>query len=188
MTTVLLERKPDAETRLGFVDCDVHPTMSSPLRSTPSRQALAQASSRSGRHMRRARKALELSAHVAGTGMRIDTWPTTAASRLRPGVDAGAACSIPIDVAYGMMLPLRPAAIATQRRVRRGDGDGGERLAARSWCGPEPRLKAGPGDAGIHRSRDHGDREARRRPPFHAGDDPAARAGAAGPPPLLADP
>ena len=124
------------------------------------------------------------------TGMRMDSYPKDGdASRLRPGDDAGAVARSVQRLLRPDDAAARPRLRRAQCRVRRGDGDRGERVGSagvvRPRAAPEGR-RADP--AGIHRSRDQGDREARRRPPLHPRDDPAARAGAAGPPPLLADP
>ena len=124
------------------------------------------------------------------TGMRMDSYPKDGT---HPGSDLAMMQEQLLDlfnVSYGLMMPLLGRG-ADERNVEFGAAmaTAANEWEAQVWCDREPRLKAGVQiTAGIHRGRDQGDREARRRSPLHPRDDPAARAGAAGPPPLLADP
>ena len=124
------------------------------------------------------------------TGMRMDSWPKDGT---HPGSDLEMMQEQLLDlfnVSYGLMMPLLGRG-ADERNVEFGAAmaTAANEWEAQVWCDREPRLKAGVQiTTRIHRGRDQGDREARRRPPLHPRDDPAARTGAAGPSPLLADP
>ena len=125
-----------------------------------------------------------------GNGQRMDAWPPDGS---HPGSD------LPFmqeqlldkfDVAYGMLAPLVGGA-GGERNVEFGAAMAtavNEWQLAR-WCDPDPRLKAAVQVNVEHEKAAIAEIEKRagdRR--FVAGTDPAARAGAARPPPLLADP
>ena len=141
------------------------------------------------RAVRRTRRTIRACRPV--TGMRMDS---LAEGRRRiPGSDLAMMQEQLLDlfdVSYGMMMPLVGRG-GDERNVEFGaaHGDRGERMGGAGLVRPRAAAEGGdPDHHRVHRGRDRGDREARRRPPFRPGDDPAARAGAAGPPPLLADP
>ena len=184
---------PRRRAKLGFVDCDVHPYTKSPAELDPFLSERWREASRVDRRplaRSRSAKAPNYPRMSPGTGMRMDSWPKDGT---HPGSDLAmmqAQLLDLFDVSYGLMMPLLGRG-SDERNVEFGAAmaTAANEWEAQVWCDPEPRLKAGVQiTAGIHRSRDRGDREARRRPPLHPGDDPAARAGAAGTSPLLADP
>ena len=176
----------------GFIDCDVHPFYKSPAEFDEFLPEAGATHRRTigGRTRQGLGKASNYPRMSPGNGQRMDAWPPDGSY---PGSD------LPFmqkqlldlfDVAYGLLAPLVGGA-GGERNIEFGAAMAtavNEWQLAR-WCDPDPRLKASVQVNVEHQSGRHrGDREARRRSPLRAGADPAARAGAARPPPLLADP
>ena len=195
MNVTVADRRPDTsnQTQLGIVDCDVHPYTKIARRPGPVPVgALAQASPGDRRRGRASpfSNAPNYPRMSPFTGMRIDSYPKDGT---HPGSDLDLMREQLLDlfnVSYGLMMPLLGRG-GDERNVEFGAAmaTAANDWEAQVWCDARAAAEGRRADpAGIHRSRDQGDREARRRPPLHPRDDPAARAGAAGPPPLLADP
>ena len=194
MNMTVLDRKPDrgAASHLGFIDCDVHPQVKGPNDFDPflSKRWLEHKQTIGGRSRQGLAKLPMYPRMSPGSGMRMDSWPKSGGL---PGSD------LPMmqeqlldlfDVAYGLLAPLVGGA-GGERNVEFGSAMATAvnewQIAAMVRSRPEASGRD-PGQYRAHRSRDRGNRETRRRPPLRPGEHPAARAGAAGPPPLLADP
>lgn len=146
MNVTVTERRPDASTqsRLGFIDCDIHPYTKSPAELDAFLPARWREHRASIGH--RSRQALGYAAAYPrmspGTGMRMDAWPP---GGTHPGSD------LPFmreqlldafDVAHGIMLPLLGRG-ADERNVEFGAAmaTAVNEWQATHWSDPEPRLK-----------------------------------------------
>jgi predicted TIM-barrel fold metal-dependent hydrolase len=147
MNVTVLDRRPetDKQSRLGHVDCDVHPYTKSGADLDPF------LSERWRRHRQtigqRSRSAFVGAPNYPrmspGVGMRIDAWPEDGS---HPGSDLKlmrAQLLDAFDVAYGMMMPLLGRG-GDERNVEFGAAlcTAVNEWQAALWCDPEPRLKA----------------------------------------------
>ena len=146
MNVTVLDRAPEStgQTRLGFVDCDVHPYVRTgaeldaflPERWRRHRQAFG------GRARQALAAAPQYPRMSPGTGMRMDAWPPDGA---HPGSDLGFMREQLLDafgVTYAMMLPL----IASGSGERNVEYSAALCTAmndwqAQVWSDREPRLK-----------------------------------------------
>ena len=127
----VLERRADADSRLGIIDCDIHPVHEDAARpGSVSVGALAQASRRIRQvHLRPLRRSRHLSAllaeHVAprclAAGRR--------ARRARTSPSCASSCWTPTTSRYGVLEPLLGGNIVAQPRRGGGAVLGDERLA-----------------------------------------------------------
>ena len=146
MTVTVLDRAPELsnQTRLGYVDCDIHPYVRSSADLDPF------LSERWRKHRvtvgARARQALSNSPQYfrlsPGTGMRRDAWP---ADGSHPGSDLAMMREQLLDAfgaAHGIMLPLI-ARCSDERNVEYGAAlcTAVNDWQAHVWSDPEPRLK-----------------------------------------------
>jgi predicted TIM-barrel fold metal-dependent hydrolase len=143
MTTDLLERKPDAETRLTFVDCDVHPTMSSLAALNPYLAKRWQDHIAIwGEHMRQGLGKTLSHPRMQPAVARADTWPPGGGL---PGSDLPFMREQHLDpygVEFAVLQPLRPNG-NSQRNVEFGAAlcTACNDWQLDQWTGPEPRLK-----------------------------------------------
>lgn len=146
MNVTVLDRGADATgiSRLGYVDCDVHPFIRSGADFDPF------LSERWRKHRQtiggRVRQAMANAANYPrmspGVGMRIDAWPPDGS---HPGSDLAFMRMQLLDafnVAYGIMLPLVGRA-CDERNVEFGAvmATAVNDWQATQWSDPEPRLK-----------------------------------------------
>ena len=146
MTSMVVERAPEAsiETKLGFVDCDIHPYMKAPGELDPFLSA------RWREHRRtigsRGRQGLAYTAAYPrmspANGMRLDGWPPGGGV---PGSDLAFMREQLLDqfgVTGGIMLPLLGRA-SDERNVEFGVAMARavNDWMAHCWSDPEPRLR-----------------------------------------------
>ena len=194
MNVTVMDRQADtsSQTKLGIVDCDVHPYTKSPadLDQFLSERWRKHRASVGGRARSAFANAPNYPRMSPFTGMRMDSYPKDGT---HPGSDLEIMREQLLDlfnVSYGLMMPLLGRG-SDERNVEFGAAmaTAANEWEAQVWCDPRTAPEGRRADpAGIYRSRDQGDREARRRPPLHPRDDPAARTGASGSSSLLADP
>lgn len=150
MNVTVLDRAPDldrateASTRLGYVDCDVHPYVRSaadldPFLSERWRKHRLTVGGRARQALSNAPQYFRLS---PGTGMRRDAWTADGG---HPGSDLALMREQLLDAfgaAYGMMLPL-VARCSDERNVEYGAAlcTAVNDWQAQVWSDREPRLK-----------------------------------------------
>jgi predicted TIM-barrel fold metal-dependent hydrolase len=146
MNVTVLDRSPDtaAISRLGYVDCDVHPFIRSaadfdPFLSERWRNHRKTIGGRSRQAMANAANYPRMS---PGVGMRVDAWPPDGS---HPGSDLAFMRAQLLDafgVAYGIMLPLVGRS-SDERNVEFGAAmaTAANDWQATLWSDPVPRLK-----------------------------------------------
>ena len=140
-----------AAQNLGFIDCDVHPFRTPTPISTRSwrRAGGSIGATIGGRSRQGLAGAARLSRMSPGNGQRRMPGRPTAA-RPAPISDHAAATARPVRRALRALAPLvGRRGGGAQRRIRRCDGRRRQRVAARAFCDPEPRLKASSVHAGA---------------------------------------
>ncbi len=148
MNVTVADRRPDnsSQSKLGIVDCDVHPYLKSPADLDPYlserwRQHRQEIGARTRGPFAAAPNFPRMS---PGTGMRHDAWPKNGG---HPGSDLALMREQlldPFDVAYGLMMPLLGRG-GDERNVEFGAAlaHAANQWEAEVWCDAEPRLKAG---------------------------------------------
>jgi predicted TIM-barrel fold metal-dependent hydrolase len=148
MNVTVMDRQADtsAQTKLGIVDCDVHPYTKSPAdldQFLPERWRKLRASI-GGRSRSPFSNAPNYPRMSPFTGMRMDSYPKDGT---HPGSDLEMMQAQLLDlfnVSYGLMMPLLGRA-ADERNVELGAAmaTAANEWEAQVWCDREPRLKAG---------------------------------------------
>jgi uncharacterized protein len=148
MNVTVMDRQADtsAQTKLGIVDCDVHPYTKSaadldeflPERWRNHRQSIG------GRSRSSFANAPNYPRMSPFTGMRMDSYPKDGT---HPGSDLGMMQEQLLDlfnVSYGLMMPLLGRG-SDERNVEFGAAmaTAANEWEAQVWCDREPRLKAG---------------------------------------------
>ncbi len=146
MNVTVMDRAPDrsGQTRLGYVDCDVHPYVRSPteLGSFLPERWRKHAQTIGTRSRAALSGAPQYPRLAPGTGMRRDAWP---ADGSHPGSDLALMREQLLDAFgadYGMMLPLI-GRCSDERNVEFGAAlcTAVNDWQAQVWSDPEPRLK-----------------------------------------------
>ena len=151
MDMTVLDRKPeasaapgrDAESHLGFIDCDVHPYVKGPSDFDPflSKRWLEHKQTIGGRIRQGLAKTSMYPRMSPGAGMRMDSWPKSGA---HPGSDLPLMQEQLLDlfeVAYGLLAPLVGGA-GGERNVEFGAAmaTAVNEWQLAHWCDPDPRL------------------------------------------------